>query len=171
MTKLRILFDPLAHTVSGWTLAAVVALGLISAPASTPAAASEVVLVCPADFRAAMEPWIEHRRGEGMSITVIPSEATSARLQTSIRAAADETTRYIVLAGDAPVIGMLCDPRRQIPIHYQPTSVTAAWGSTPTLASDLLYGDFDRDSLPDAVVGRLPVDTSEQLEKLVARII
>jgi len=59
----------------------------------------------------------------------------------------------------------------QVPIGYLPTTVTAAWGSTPTLASDLMIGDFDGDGVPDAVVGRLPVDRPDQLASLVRRII
>ena len=49
--------------------------------------------------------------------------------------------------------------------------MTGKWGSTPTLASDMPFGDFDQDGVPDAAVGRFPVQRSAQLDKLIDRII
>ena len=34
----------------------------------------------------------------------------------------------------------------------------------------MLYGDFNRDSIPDAAVGRLPVDSASQLRNWISRI-
>lgn len=133
--------------------------------------ATDVVVVCPPMFRPAMMPWMEYRREEGLSVTVIDSQATAAALTQSIRQAADDSTAYIVLVGDAPAIGTACHPARQIPVGYHATTVTAAYGSTPMMSSDLGYGDTDGDGVPDASVGRLPVDTPEELESAVAKIL
>ncbi len=58
-----------------------------------------------------------------------------------------------------------------MPIHYARTTVSARYGSTPTLSSDLAYGDFNNDATPDAVVGRLPVDDPDELRRLIDRIV
>lgn len=135
------------------------------------AQSADVVVVCPNQFRASLDPWIAHRESEGLSLDVIESRNTSAELQTSIQATASKETRYVVLVGDAPTIGAPCNALRQVPICYSPSKVTKAWGSTPTHSTDLFYGDFDGDQQPEAVVGRLPVDRAEQLDQLVSRII
>ena len=138
-------------------------------PATTNA--SDVIVVCPPAFRASLEKWVTLRQSEKLSVTVIPSEATSTRLATSISSHADRDTRYVVLIGDAPVIGTGCNPDKEIPTSYQPTTVSAAYGSTPTLATDVSYGDFDGDQQIDAAVGRLPVHSVEELNRLVDRIV
>lgn len=133
--------------------------------------AVEVVVVCPEVFTESLSAWVDYRQKQGMDVCVIQPQSDAEALREKIRAHADPLTRYVLLVGDTPALGATCDPRRQIPILYSPTKVTSAWGSTPTLSSDLLYGDFDLDTLPDAVVGRLPVDTPQQLEKLISRIV
>ncbi len=139
--------------------------------ASPTAKAADVVAVCPSEFEAALAPWLDHRRNDGLSITVIDSQPDARSLRESIQVAAGEDTRFVVLIGDAPVMGQRCISTRQIPIHYRPTTVSAKYGSTPTLSSDLTYGDFDNDTIPDAAVGRLSVDTPEELSRLIDRII
>lgn len=141
------------------------------ATANRPVHAADVIVVCPAMFRQAMSHWVDYRQREGMQVRVIEPERDSVAMREKLCEQSDASTRYIVLVGDAPVVGVPCDPVCQTPICYLPTKVTAAWGSTPTLSSDLLYGDFNRDAVPDAVVGRLPVDTPEQLERLISRIV
>lgn len=140
--------------------------------ASSPSTeAADIVAVCPVDFREALLPWIAHRQNGGLTIDVIDSKHDSKVLAQAIGQASDSSTRFVVLVGDAPVIGDRCNPPRQIPLHYQPTTVSAKYGSTPTLSSDLAYGDFNSDSIPDAVVGRMPVDTPDELSFLIDRII
>ncbi len=135
------------------------------------ALAAQVVVVCPPMFRHVMTPWMDYRRDEGLSVSVVDSQVTAAAMLNSIRAAADDSTAYVVLVGDAPAIGTTCDPLRRIPVGYHATTVTAAYGSTSMLASDLVYGDLDGDGVPEAAVGRLPVDTPEELELAVQKIL
>lgn len=148
-----------------------IALLISLAAMPTLARAADVVVVCPEQLCPALQPWLDHRQGEGLNVEVIRSERNAEALRSSIRRVADDKTLYIVLIGDAPAFGTACDATRQTPILYRPTKVTAAWGSTPTLSSDLFYGDFDTDDVPDAVVGRLPVDNADQLKRLVDRIL
>ena len=136
-----------------------------------PAIGVEVVVVCPTAFNEALQPWVKHRRQEGMEIRVIPSGTDGESVRTAICNVATEKTKYVLLLGDAPVVGSPCRIQFETPILYAPTSVTAAWGSTPTLSSDMMFGDFDRDSIPEAVVGRMPVDEPGQLESWITRII
>ncbi len=135
------------------------------------ATAADAVVVCPENFRAALKPWLDHREAQGLSVQVIPSQRNASTLLEKIREVATESTTYVVLVGDAPVIGAPCNSLRQVPIHYKPTKVTSAWGAPPTLATDLSYGDFNNDGKPNAVVGRLPVDDADQLSQLVRRIV
>ena len=132
--------------------------------------AADAVVVCPENFRSALQPWVSRRQSEALTIQVIPSQADAGALRDAIQDVADDRTRYVMLVGDAPIVGAPCNELRQTPIHYRPTTVTGKWGSTASLSSDLLYGDFDDDDVPEAVVGRLPVDTPEQLTKLIERI-
>lgn len=131
---------------------------------------AHVILVCPPAFTAAMQPWITQRQREGLRITTLQPPASGKDLQTAIKNRATDKTRYVLLVGDAPVIGEATDPSCQTPILYSRTTVTAKWGSTPTLSSDMLYGDFDGDLVPEAAVGRLPVDRVSQLKSWITRI-
>ncbi len=135
------------------------------------AAAADVLVVCPDQFRQTLQPWIQHRQAEGLEVAVIPSARDAGVLREEIRKAATDRTTYVMLVGDAPVIGAPCNSLRQVPILYAETKVTAAWGSPPTMATDMSYGDFDGDDVPDAVVGRLPVDQPNQLSELIGRIV
>jgi hypothetical protein len=148
-----------------------VSLSGLLAIAALPAKGADVVAVCPPEFRAAFSTWIAHRQADGLTVEVVKSHHDPTSLARRIGQAADSSTRFVVLVGDAPVIGERCNPQHQIPVHYRPTTVSAKYGSTPTLSSDLAYGDFNGDANPEAVVGRLPVDTAEELSRLIDRII
>ena len=39
------------------------------------------------------------------------------------------------------------------------------------MASDMPFGDFDQDKIPDAAVGRLPVQRAVELDQFIDRII
>ena len=138
---------------------------------SQAAHAVDVVVVCPQKFRQSMQAWIDYRQSQGQSVAVVNSQSDTKTLTTGIQEASDEKTRYVVLVGDAPVIGTKADVSRQVPTHYLKTTVTAKWGSSPTMASDMPFGDFDQDKIPDAAVGRLPVQRAVELDQFIDRII
>jgi hypothetical protein len=81
--------------------------------------------------------------------------------------------RFVVLVGDAEPAAVLDEAirARSTPTHLVEAKVNVHWGSEPEIASDNFYGDLDGDEIPDAAVGRLPVDTAEELTALVQKII
>nr|WP_161501220.1 C25 family cysteine peptidase [Rhodopirellula sp. SM50] len=149
---------------------AVVFLLMPTARAAEPEPAETALVVCPSDFRGPLEAWIDYRRGQGIEVRVIDSKSTAGELSTSIRRNALPTDRFLLLVGDAPVIGSAADTRNQVPMHYVATTVSARFGSTPTMATDYPYSDIDSDGHADVSVGRLPVDTPDQLRDLIRRI-
>ena len=158
-----------ASEVLVWAIV-VFLLQTLSAPGAT-AESEEVILVCPPAFEKAIQPWVTARSSEGLKVTKIHPLAKASDLRDAINQVSTKSTHYILLVGDAPIIGQPTDPIRQTPTLYMPTTVSAKWGSTGSLSTDSLYGDFDGDFLPDAAVGRLPVDEPEQLQKWIARIL
>ena len=155
--------------VLAWAIV-VFLLHTLSAPGAR-AESEEVILVCPPAFEKAIQPWVTARSSEGLKVTKIQPRAKASDLRDAIKQVSTKSTHYILLVGDTPIIGQPTDPIRQIPTLYMPTTVSAKWGSTASLSTDSLYGDFDGDFLPDAAVGRLPVDEPEQLQKWIARIL
>ena len=134
--------------------------------------AADVAVVCPKEYRAALTPWLEHRRSQGHVVELLESSATAAELQTKIRAvAAGGKLTHIVLVGDADV------PRNQgfrpatVPTFKTKAEVTVKFGSEPEIAADNPYADLDDDGLPDVSIGRLSVDRPDQLADVVRKII
>ncbi|TWU18054.1 hypothetical protein Poly21_02090 [Allorhodopirellula heiligendammensis] len=152
--------------------------------------AADVVVVCADSFRESLEPWCQLRRAEGLKLAFCRPSLTAEETSTRVREAADPSTRYVVLVGDAPdyspraqnsalnqgishnqATAVDSDRVTRIPAFYLPAKVTAAFGSTPTYPADLPYGDLDGDGITDAAVGRLPVVTPDQLADLVHRLL
>ena len=79
---------------------------LVASLAANPAvaaAAPDVLVVCPAEFRAALAPWAAYRRSQGHELLVIQPPATAAEVQTAVRrVAASGRLKYLVLVGDVP---------------------------------------------------------------------
>jgi hypothetical protein len=81
--------------------------------------------------------------------------------------------KYVLLVGDADP-DMKDDNQvraRSVPTTYAPAKVTVRFGGEPTIATDTPYGDLDGDGVAELAVGRLPVDTPQQLTSLIERII
>lgn len=138
--------------------------------AADPAPRPTAIVVCPTQFRSALREWTDYRRQQGIQVRVIDSSTRADQLLAKIRDTATATDRFVLLVGDAPVIGAAADPTMQVPMHYLATTVSAKFGSTPTMATDYPYSDTDGDGRADVAVGRLPVDSPEQLRDLIRRI-
>jgi hypothetical protein len=155
------------------------ALGLIVIGWS-PARAADVVVVCPADFRPALTPWLDHRRGQGRTVELVSNLGTPAAIRARIRAAfgnvgSPPRGRWpaIVLIGDAA-------PRSEedgrerceiTPVRHSVATVNVRFGSEPEIPDDNWYADLDDDGVPDAAIGRLTADTPAELTAIVEKVL
>ena len=80
----------------GFWLATCTAL-LSAAPEPPP----DVIVVCPEAYRAALAPWVAHRREQGHRLAFLPAAATSEQLRKDIAAIGSQGgVRFVVLVGD-----------------------------------------------------------------------
>jgi hypothetical protein len=134
----------------------------------------DTVVVCPAEFREALAPWVQLRSGEGHVIQVVSNDGTPDDIRGRIRAAnRDPKLRYVLLVGGA-------DPqaardanirRRSVPPHLEQAKVNIHWSSEPQIATDNWYADLDGDGVPDVAIGRLTVRSAAELTVAVKKIV
>lgn len=134
----------------------------------------DTVVVCPAELRAALEPWLAHRHAQGHRIAVLSNGQEPGALREALRGyAAEGGLRAVVLVGDA-------EPRahidsqvaaRHVPTHFAAAKVNVRWGSEPEIATDNGYADLDGDLLPELAVGRLSADHADELTVIVEKIL
>ena len=128
------------------------------------------LVVCPSSLEPALTGWQQLRREQGIETRVIGSRRVAAELMDDIRSSARPSDRFLLIVGDAPVVGSSADPTIQVPLHYLKTTVSKRFGSTPTMGSDQPYSDLDGDGVSDLAVGRIPVDTPQELNEFIDRI-
>jgi hypothetical protein len=146
---------------------------LSAAPAER-AEAPDTVVVCPPQFAEALRPWVEYRRQQGHRFVFVPG----TRSADEIRAAIREASRAgglgsIVLVGDADpeMFRDLAVRQRCVPTHKAEARINIRWGSEPQIATDNWYADLDDDGVPELAVGRITADTSEELSRIVRKIV
>jgi len=138
-------------------------LSLVLLVFSGPALAARTWLAITREaFTAALKPLADARRADGFDVVV--STAAPDKAIASLK----QRPAYILLVGDdqggaEDKSWYLRSPRRKL---YR-------WRSVQRMqfAADAVLGDFDGDLVPEAPVGRLPVRTARQLQRIVARII
>ncbi len=145
-----------------FALPAVVLLLLCSVAAAADRAAPDTFVVCPAAFRAALEPWLQLRRGDGHIVELIANDGCADDIRTRIRNAARGGNLHDVL-----LVGGV----GSVPAHLETAKVTVRWGSEPQIAADDWYGDLDGDGVPDVAVGRLTVESPAELAVVVKKIL
>lgn len=141
----------------------------------------DVVVVCPPTLLSAMAPWIEYRQSQGYRVVQIDGMLSSAEIARSIRKFAREASRdgkrnrlqAVVLVGDTEpkLKNNAIARRRSVPNFVVAGPINGKLSGDAKIASDNPYGDLDGDQIADVPVGRLSVDTAEQLSQLVTRII
>lgn len=152
-------------------------IALISLVLATAASASapDTLVVCPNEFREALGPWLDYRRGQGHRLSVIGAPAACDELREEVRRAASwGRLKCLVLVGDvAGTMGsaQLVRGQAHVPTNHVSAKVNTRWGSTPTIASDAPYGDIDGDGSPELMVGRIPADTPDELRRVIRKII
>ena len=109
-----------------------------------------------------LKPLVERRRKEGFDVAVSTLNAAGAI------AAQKRRPAFILLVGDD-------QPGKQSENWYLPSPRRKMYrwhASQPRqFAADMLLGDFNKDLIPDAPVGRLPVRTAKQLRTIIAKIV
>lgn len=137
------------------------------------ASAADCLVVCPDQFRTAIKPWVDYRQRQGISVRLVDSAADAATVKRSLLAASlSERTQFVVLVGDCRLTAAeQADPSLEVPTFYRATGPAAKYGSTATLPSDASYTDLNGDGVPQVAVGRMPVDTADQLTNWIDRII
>ena len=137
----------------------------VSAPPIDP---PDTLVICPQGFRATLNRWIEYRERQGHKILVEAPADSSYGIRSQIkRVAKSGQLKNIVIVGDANG----SDTRRVVPTDFVRAKVNVHFGSEPDIASDNSYADINRDGIVDLAIGRIPVDTNKQLERIIDRII
>jgi hypothetical protein len=146
--------------------------------------ATDTVVICPTSFRSALQPWCEYREKQGHKLQyVVPGPTAGLTRATILALPRRSQIKAILIVGDAPCFVRgdtdLKLPSKspssaasvQVPTFYHQSKVNVLFGSTPEIASDSHYADFDGDGRVDVALGRLPVVNPQQLIELVRRII
>jgi hypothetical protein len=136
--------------------------------------APDVAVVCPPLFRDALTPWIEHREKQGRVAVWVDATLDPSEIKGRLHALHKADPRLsVVLVGDAEAAAKIdrAVRARCVPTHHSEAKVNVLFGSDPQIAGDNWFVDFDDDGLPDAPIGRMPVDTRAELTRLVGRII
>lgn len=144
-----------------WTLIVAVGFGLGAQDLS----ASDTLVVCPPKFQDALVEWVQYREGQGHHSMVVTPPTTADELKELIKAESQRhPLKHVLLVGDA-------GPGPDfVPTNYRPGVVNIHFGSDPEIACDHPYVDLDGSGLPDLAIGRLTVDTPEELTSMITRI-
>lgn len=149
-----------------------------------------VLVVTPPIFDSALQPWIHYRQSQGYDVFLLPlcsknpdgsiDMGVQTRPVTSpeeirnkiLKVSKGRQIEAIVLVGDgAPTQEAKYGWRDIVPAARVETSIIPVFGGEDYLATDSFYADFDNDGFADVPIGRFPVETSEELQGLVAKII
>jgi hypothetical protein len=129
----------------------------------------DTLVICPADFRVALQPWVEYRQQQGHCIAVVAPPDSSYGIKHMVQKfASSGRLKNVVLIGDSG--DAHGSASRLVPTDYVKAVINVKYGSEPEIATDNTYADPDDDGIPELAIGRIPVDTPEQLTQMVNRI-
>ena len=149
---------------------------LVALLAVTAPTAADTLVVCEPALRDALVPWMTHRTQQGHAIRIVEADDSAMRVRHSILQAAEGgQIRFVLLVGDVISRGGAAGRQSHksigVPTNYARSVVNVRWGSEPYIATDLPYADFDEDMVPDIAIGRMPVDSREELASVVRKIL
>ena len=129
----------------------------------------DTLVICPAEFQPALQPWLDYRQRQGHRIKVeLPAENSyGIRLQVR-KAAASGSLKNLLIVGDSS--DQRSGSNRLVPTDYVKAKVNVKFGSEPEISSDNTYADVDSDGVPDLTLGRITVDSSSELKQFIQRI-
>ncbi len=161
----------------------------------------DTLVVCPAEFQPALKNWLEYRQRQGHKIKIIAPVSDENLLKSQIRTiAADSQLQFLFLIGDTDstieVAGRWRRSHRAngqhpeeanhlrefkaiekranplaIPMPYIRATANVHFGSETWLPTDNVYADLDDDGLPDLAVGRIPVQSIQETQQYLDRVI
>ena len=130
---------------------------------------ADTLVICPPDFQATLKPWLEYRETQGYKIVVQAPSSTSAGLNAQIKHVAKSgNLKNVVLIGDAA--DARSNPNRLVPTAYVDAKVNVKFGSEPEIATDHTYADLNGDGIVDLNIGRIPVDSVDELVAYTKRV-
>lgn len=131
---------------------------------------TDTLVICPPDFRKALKPWVEHRQQQGYKVTVQDAGSTFNGVADQIQKQAGVSPlKHVVLIGDA--VDEDVAHHRLVPTGYVAAKVNVKFGSELEIATDHSYADLNNDGIVDLNIGRIPVDTPDELTTYVKRLI
>lgn len=130
----------------------------------------DTVVICPIEFQPSLGRWLEWRRQQGHRMAVVSPAPIAAGIRQQIAGFAEGgNLQNVVLVGD------VCDPQalqhQLVATDFVSAKVNVQFGSSPEIATDSSYADLNADGLPDVAIGRIPVDSAEELIRFTDRII
>ncbi len=142
---------------------------------------ADYIAVAYPDFIPALQPLVEHRRSQGLRVTVASIDDVydtfsngapdPAAIRDYMLYARDNWTgpapRFLLLAGDATYDyqGFLADSTP----NFVPTYLLSTHFVGETASDNWFVSLNDEDDLPDMAVGRIPAQTAQQVEDVVAK--
>lgn len=129
----------------------------------------DTLVICPDAFRGALSRWVEFRTAQQHRVLVQPPARSAYAVRRQIlEVAAHNDLKHIVLVGDS---GDRKPARLQVPTDFVMARDNVKFGSELEIATDNRYADFDDDQIPDAAIGRIPVDSAAELNAFIDRVI
>ncbi|MGC4003977.1 MAG: C25 family cysteine peptidase [Pirellulales bacterium] len=137
-----------------------------TAPANEPPA-RRVAVVCPAEWRGALDEWKRHRAAQGYAILDVDPTATAPELRDVLAKTHQvRPLTAVLLIGDAPAAG---ERGRFTPTFLEKADILPRFGGEAAIATDFPYADLDADGVPETAVGRWPVRNVEQLRTIAGK--
>ena len=138
---------------------------------------SSVIVVRPRGWGDALAEWMQYRQARYHLIELDACDSPHELRQAILRqvSQAKNPVVAILLCGDVAVAN---EPNSTkvgqailVPTFEIPTRVKLGPFTTPSLATDLFYGDVNDDECPDIAVGRLPAKSAADLSRMLKRSI
>lgn len=131
----------------------------------------DTLVICPQAFQATLQKWVRYRSQQGYRITVQTPRRSSFLIKKQIlETSVTHNLKHILLVGDAEDERTAEDIKvatglvRASDTHLLPPTQLA-------IASDNFYADLDDDDVPDLSIGRIPVDSAQELNSFIERVI
>ena len=130
---------------------------------------SSVIVVRPAAWEHALDEWVQYRKRD-YQVIAVDSVASARDLKKSILnviSGSKLPVAAVLLCGDVGVVEEATLGKKKFtpitPTFEWETKVKLGPFTTPSLVTDVDYGDIDGDQCPDIAVGRLPAKSATDL--------